>query len=264
MMKAGGKLVVQVTKRSRIAVGISRHCNAGLRARSFCCAVPRHLDFLDSIATYQLVDASARKQCRLSWWLQSRSVLACRLRRSAPLFYIRSFEKHVFVEVHAFEPYPVLRREARLGDMTLHSSAIYVGAHSLRCEFPDVCFVRYVDDLSVAEVKSIFEHFAAFAKDKPRIFALVDISRIGRIPAAARKTSVEATEALPSRGVAIFGGSFPQRAIVNLISKAATLLQAHTDNPTRFFATENDARQWIDARRKMLVDGLEKHDQDIR
>lgn len=130
---------------------------------------------------------------------------------------------------------------------------VRVDKHLFRWEPPDIGLVRYCGDLDGPTTGLISEKSRRITLGKPRIFLLVDMTKLGKVTAEARQLSAQGSKDLNLRGVAVVGASAPLRLIAGLVSRAIDLVNGNTDNPTRFFETESQARQWIATRRATLV-----------
>lgn len=126
---------------------------------------------------------------------------------------------------------------------------IYFGPHVFRWEPPDLGCLVYDGYVDGAMVKSLAAQTREFLLGVPRVFMLVNVSRLTRITAEARKLSAENSKGLNLHGVAIVGASPLMRVVAGLVSRAVELLREHRDNPTRFFENERDARAWFAVRR---------------
>lgn len=128
----------------------------------------------------------------------------------------------------------------------------YRGSH-ITLEEPDVAYWHIVGDVTVNDIRDIYDIQLEFCKNKQYVFVLADIRGIRSITAEARKLSAEGPNrratAMPIRGNAIFGASFHFRVIGTLVAKAAQFIHKSQDNPTRFFQNEADARAWFAQRR---------------
>jgi len=132
------------------------------------------------------------------------------------------------------------------------STDIPIGPHLFRWEPPDIAYVSYLGDLDGPASEALSRESRRFALGKPRVFCLVDMSRIGHITRQARTASADAGKGLAFRGIAVVGASAHMRILAGLVSRAVDLLYGNRDNPTRFFATEAEGRSWITERRRML------------
>jgi hypothetical protein len=127
-----------------------------------------------------------------------------------------------------------------------------VGEHLFRWEPPDVTFLAYVGDVDGDSAHRLAQIARKFTIPRPYIFALIDLSRVDKITAGARKSATEDSVGVPMRGVALFGASRAIRVLTSIVARAVDLIHGG-DNPTRFFATEAEARAWIAERRKVVL-----------
>ncbi len=111
---------------------------------------------------------------------------------------------------------------------------VMVGPHMFRWEPPDIGCVIYHGDLDGPTTADLSEAGRRFTKGRPYVFLLVDVSKLGKVSAEARR------------------GSATLRVISSLVTRAVDLLNGNTDNPTRFFQTEAEARAWITGRRQQV------------
>lgn len=137
----------------------------------------------------------------------------------------------------------------------IEGGEIHVGSHRVLTQAPDHVHLLLGGDLSVEDALRIQEEIGAFEQDKEYILLLLDISRLGRLSAEARKAAARAGAMKRCRGIAVYGASFPQRVMPILIVKAFTLLNKNLDSPTAFFDTEAEARAWLSERRNSLLRG---------
>lgn len=142
--------------------------------------------------------------------------------------------------------------------MTEHRSVdapfeIRVGAQLFRWEPPDTGYVTYSGDLDGPTVTAFTGEVSKFTSRQPRVFTIVDVSKVGRVNADARKASARGGKDVPMRGIAIVGASAHLRIISSLVSRAMDALFRDIETPTRFFQTEAEARAWI-AERKHALD----------
>ncbi|HVK64293.1 MAG TPA: hypothetical protein VM694_07460 [Polyangium sp.] len=131
-------------------------------------------------------------------------------------------------------------------------SEFRIGGHLFRWEPPDLGHLVYSGDLDGPTSVALTRGARRFTLGKPRVFLLVDMSKLGRISREARTTSAEGGKDLALRGTAIVGASSHLRVLAGLVTRAIALLYGDSDNPTRFFATEAEARAWIVERRREI------------
>lgn len=127
-----------------------------------------------------------------------------------------------------------------------------VGPHLFRWEEPDIGYISYCGNLDGPAMGELSEQSRRFTVGQPCVFLLVDMSRVGKVSAAARQQSAKGSKDLNLRGIAVIGASTPLRLLAGVVARAIDVLNRNTDNPTRFFETEAEARSWIAARRALV------------
>lgn len=126
---------------------------------------------------------------------------------------------------------------------------LYVAKHLFRWEPPDVGYLRYDGDVDGPTSVELSERSRVFTLGPPCVFLLVDATKLGKLSADARRQSAQGSKDLKLRGIAVVSPSAAMRVVVGLVSRAVDLLNGNTDNPTRMFETEQEARAWIALRR---------------
>jgi hypothetical protein len=126
---------------------------------------------------------------------------------------------------------------------------VSVGAHLFRWEPPDTTYLRYCGDMDGDSMQKLIDHSRRFTVGKPHVFLLVDMAKVGKVSADARKRSGQGGKDVRLRGVAVIGASAPMRLLAGMATRAVDLLHGNSDNPTRFFEREAEARVWIATRR---------------
>lgn len=127
------------------------------------------------------------------------------------------------------------------------------GAHAYRCERAGILFLRISGDIAEDHVAAFFHAFGRCCDEgaTPDVFWLIDLAGMGSMLPDARKLAARTPVRPENKGMAIFGASFMQRAIVTLVDKATSLLQRGAP-PLAFQDSEADARAWIARRRSKL------------
>lgn len=130
------------------------------------------------------------------------------------------------------------------------SSSHGQGGSIVRREASDICFLRFVGDISPEEMRRLTTEARDLIASGRCAFLLVDVSRVGQVTAEARAAaSAVATEKAATAGVspiAVFGASFQVRVLATLVHKANALIRRSTPRPIDFFGTEAEARAWLD------------------
>lgn len=123
-------------------------------------------------------------------------------------------------------------------------------------EPPDVAFWHLIGRVEESDILRIYEAQFDFAKDKPYILLLIDVTRFDTITAAGRRVAATGLDggkkAMPVRGSAVIGASFHVQVLGLLISKASKAIHRHEDNELHFCDTEAQARAWVEKRRREL------------
>jgi len=129
--------------------------------------------------------------------------------------------------------------------------------HTVFFEPPDVTVWKLVGDVSEGEMRELTSMEKSFVDGRPHLLKLVDLSRIGSVSAGARKAGAEKVHDVPVLAVAIFGAHFAIRVLADLVVRAGSFIRRIDTVPTRYFATEAEARAWLEERRALI--GAEKH-----
>lgn len=129
---------------------------------------------------------------------------------------------------------------------------VHVGPHLFRWEPPDIGYIAYHGNLDGAMMGQLTVESRRFTVGQPCVFLVVNMEDVGKVSAEARRLSAMGSKDLNLRGVAVIGASTPLRLIAGLVTRAIDIVNGNTDNPTRFFETETEARDWITARRVLM------------
>jgi hypothetical protein len=123
-----------------------------------------------------------------------------------------------------------------------------VGAHRLVFEAEDIIICHFGPTLTEKEMLAIIELQVAHVRGKP-YFLLIDLTRIGSIPAPVRRTIGMSAKVVKLRGIAIYGGSFHMKALAKLINTALSIF-GKNPFPQEFFEGEEAAMAWLRELRK--------------
>lgn len=122
----------------------------------------------------------------------------------------------------------------------------------VRFEPPDILYFEIVGSPPKDEAAKIMDAAARLTEGQDHLFVLSNIGGSADFPADARKVVADRLVALPVRASALFGGSFQLRVLITLAYKVRDLIKGGAKVPTRFCATEAEARAWIDEQRMRL------------
>jgi hypothetical protein len=127
------------------------------------------------------------------------------------------------------------------------------GQQMTALELPDIVHLKLTGEVSLPECQEINRAHLEYAKDVPYYFYMIDLSALGNIPSVVRREASETVKLLPLRGTIIYNSSLRARVLGKLLLTAANMFRSGRDqNPVDFVETEEDARAWIDKRRKLI------------
>ena len=128
---------------------------------------------------------------------------------------------------------------------TATDTKVHIGASTLRVELPSICLVTYVGVLDVEVIGKMNKALMDYASQIRPLYLIVDLSRTGTVTQLGRRHGAVGMLSLNPAATAVIGASFHMRVIVELITKAAKLLNTGLQGPVEFFANERDARTWM-------------------
>jgi hypothetical protein len=120
------------------------------------------------------------------------------------------------------------------------------GTHEYRIEPPDVFHMRPIGALDVVAMRHMMDVVKALSAQIGRpVFWLADAAQFVDMTTDARKLIA----GIHFRGIVtatgVYGGTFRQRTLANMVVRAAALLSPGP--PVRVFLTEAEARGFLDA-----------------
>jgi hypothetical protein len=138
--------------------------------------------------------------------------------------------------------------------MTSHRPGGQIGRHATYLEHPDVIFMRLAGPVTQEEAAEINVFHRAWGQQYPRVFYLLDLRELEAIDPEGRKEASRTVRMLPLAGVAAYGAPIKARVLAKLVFTAMNLFKASTAErfPIEFVDTEDEARAWIDERRREL------------
>ncbi len=127
------------------------------------------------------------------------------------------------------------------------ASEIYkVGLHSVTAESPRVLVIKLVGELHGNELALIMKRQDEWSREKGRYFVLASLRELTGVARDARPVLKEHLwSEHPAELVIAYGASFAVRTIGEMVVRARRALNATDPVPTKFVATENDARKLL-------------------
>lgn len=136
----------------------------------------------------------------------------------------------------------------------MHKGYKKIGQHSTSMELPDIVHLKLIGEVSIEEGRAINQAHIDYAKELPHFYYMIDLSELDNIPAVVRKEASETVKILPLRGTVIYQTPLRARVIAKLLLTAANLFRGGAgQNPMDFVDTEEEARAWIERRRRKIA-----------
>jgi hypothetical protein len=112
-------------------------------------------------------------------------------------------------------------------------------------------FFRPVGDISYEQGKQLFEELEKYPRPEKGFYMLSDVAEAGRQSNEIIKDSQLMGKVRLYRALAYFNVSFHGRTLINIYLKVArTFKYPLADLPLQIFATEAEARAWIEQHRR--------------
>lgn len=122
-------------------------------------------------------------------------------------------------------------------------------------EEPDIIVMRLVGKVTNEEGSAINRCHLEMGRDADRLFYLIDMSGFEGMDPELRKEAGLTMKRLPLRGIAVYNASLTARVVSKLIVGAMNVFKPGEEKaPFEAFPTEEEARAWIERRRRQLMD----------
>ena len=130
-----------------------------------------------------------------------------------------------------------------------------VGRHTCFLEEPDILGMKLVGRVSAAEGSEINRLHLELGQSLERLFYLIDMVEFEGMDPAVRKEAGLVMTRLPLRGIAVYQASLTARVVAKLIVGAMNVFKSGAAKaPFEAFPSEEEARAWIEQRRRQLMD----------
>ncbi len=128
-----------------------------------------------------------------------------------------------------------------------------VGAHLCRFEEPDIIYMEFHGPVSLEEGREINRRHVAWGKCHDDVFFLINLKELESIDPGVRKEAGPVMQAMPLRGAGVYAAPLKARVVAKLILTAVNMFRSEGDRvPFHFVPTEEEARGWIEKRRREL------------
>lgn len=126
-----------------------------------------------------------------------------------------------------------------------------IGKHVAHIE-GDTLFLTLDGSISLEQAEEMLALAEAIIVATGRYFGLHDVTHLGGVPSEVRRRIADWSRSRPISGVAAFGASLPTRAVGTLLLRAMGILRPQAF-ASLFARGETEAREWIAARRRKLI-----------
>ena len=128
--------------------------------------------------------------------------------------------------------------------------------HITYFEEPDIIYLKFNGEVSNDEGFELLRRQLGYVEGRSRIFFLIDGENLEKIAPDARKAVAESLKEIPLYGMCVFAAPLKAKVITKLIITAVNLFRKDSElNQVAFFDTEQQARDWIAARRQVTANG---------
>jgi len=119
--------------------------------------------------------------------------------------------------------------------------------NALALESADRVTLRVRGRLTPAQVQAFIAFEAQIWSDEAEIYALIDIRGLQMMPPGTIQALVEGYRRSPRHIIALIGGSFAMRTMIQTVLRALRFLARRHE--AKFFDNESEALAWINAQR---------------
>jgi hypothetical protein len=128
---------------------------------------------------------------------------------------------------------------------------LQLGLNSVTFEPPDTMYIvtnGYIDGLIA---RQLMEQLVEWSANKPYVLLVVNVVKLSSFSTEARKILTSNGHRLPPRVLALFGGSFATRVLLDLMDRASWLLGSR-NRMAKHWPDEKSARAWVNEMRFVL------------
>src|SRR5215210_842293 len=131
---------------------------------------------------------------------------------------------------------------------------LVAGKHITCFEEPDIIYMKFGAGATTEDSLELLRRQLLMAQGKKLLFFLIDAEELDNIAPEGRRAVAETLKEIPLRGMAVIKAPLKAKVVTKLVITAINLFRRDSNlNPVSFFDTEDEAREWIDTRRKMFA-----------
>jgi hypothetical protein len=126
-----------------------------------------------------------------------------------------------------------------------------IGAHATWLEEPDLIVLRLAGDVTREDAEEINTRHFAMIEGRDSVLMLVDMLGLGTDTPGGRKTTSEALNRMPLRGLAVCQARVEAKVMAKMVIAGMSLFKdGETERfPVEFFDDEPAARSWLEGLR---------------
>lgn len=129
---------------------------------------------------------------------------------------------------------------------------VEAGQNWTAVEPPDVILLHLQGEVTPAEAEVINRANREYARDLSHFFYLIDMGGGASLGSEVRQSVAAALEGLPLRGTAIYNADLRTKVVAKLL--LIYVNRNRSNSPISFHSSEDEARSWIEERRKEITD----------
>lgn len=130
-----------------------------------------------------------------------------------------------------------------------------IGEHTTYFEEPDIIVMRLVGPVSYEEGHEVNVRHLRYGEGRDRLFFLIDLEKLESIHPGVRKEAGLVLRTIPLKGAALYKAPLKAKVMAKLILTAMnTFRKAEDKVPVVFLSDEQEARAWIEQRRRELTE----------
>lgn len=136
--------------------------------------------------------------------------------------------------------------------------SLRIGPNSVNFEPPDTIYVVASGDMDGDIAGQIVEKIIELSSGEPYVLVIMNVTDVSALSREARVVLTSNGHRLPPRVLALFGGSFTTRVVLDLMDRASWLLGSR-NRLTKHWPDEKSARAWVSEMRSVLTTKIAEH-----
>lgn len=123
-------------------------------------------------------------------------------------------------------------------------------------EEPDIIIMNLRGNVLPEEAAEMGRRHQEWAVGRDSLYFLINANGLEKLEPESRRIASATMRTMPVHGLAVHSAPLKSRVLVKLVLTALKLFRSDTDqSPTEFHDTEDEARRWIESRRREIAAG---------